>query len=266
MKTRIISAILITALFIPFLYLGGIPFRVFFTVLGLFALYEMIHIKDKKNKLPLSMKLISYLLVIVLCLNNTMLFSSNYIISYQMIAAVMFIFMLPVIFFNDNDRYSVMDALYLVGAVMFIGLSFNMIILIRNHDINYLLYLLLISIITDTFALFTGALIGKHKLCPSISPKKTIEGSLGGALMGTFVGVAFYITVINSSINIIYIVLVTLLLSIIGQCGDLVFSNIKRYFDQKDFGNLIPGHGGVLDRLDSFLFVVIAYVLLIDLI
>ncbi|MBQ6539135.1 MAG: phosphatidate cytidylyltransferase [Bacilli bacterium] len=266
MKTRIISAILIAIVFIPFLYLGGVPFRVFFSILGVLALYEMIHIKDKKNRYPLIMKILSYLCVITLCLNNTMLFSSNHIISYQMIAIMMFMFMLPVIFFNDNDRYSIMDALYLVGAVMFIGLSFNMIILTRNQDINYLLYLLAITIVTDTFALFTGALIGKHKLCPAISPKKTIEGSVGGSLMGTFVGVAFYITVINSSINIIYIILVTLLLSIIGQCGDLVFSNIKRYFDQKDFGNLIPGHGGVLDRLDSFLFVVIAYVLLIDLI
>ena len=266
MKTRVISAIVIAAVCIPFLYLGGIPFRVFFTILGLIALYEMIHIKDKKNTIPLVMKLISYLLVVVLCLNNTMLFNSNYIISYQMVAAVIFIFLLPVIFFNDNDRYNVMDALYLVGAVMFIGLSFNMIILTRNHDINYLLYLLAISILTDTFALFTGALVGKHKLCPSISPNKTIEGSIGGSLMGTFVGVAFYVTVINSSVSLVYITLVTLLLSIIGQCGDLVFSNIKRYFDQKDFGNLIPGHGGVLDRLDSIIFIVIAYILLIDLI
>ncbi len=266
MKTRIIGAIIIALIFIPFLYLGGIPFRVFFTILGLAALYEMIHIKDKKNKIPLIMKLIAYGSVIALCLNNTMLFSSNYIISYQMIAIVIFIFLLPVIFINDNDRYSVMDALYLVGAVMFIGLSFNMIILTRNHDINYLLYLLAISILTDTFALFTGALIGKHKLCPTISPKKTIEGSIGGSLMGTFVGVMFYITVINGSISLIYIILVTLLLSIVGQCGDLVFSNIKRYFNEKDFGSLIPGHGGVLDRLDSIIFIVLAYILLFDLI
>jgi phosphatidate cytidylyltransferase len=84
--------------------------------------------------------------------------------------------------------------------------------------------------------------------------------------MGTFVGVAFYITVINSSISLVFIILVTLLLSIVGQCGDLVFSNIKRLFDEKDFGNLIPGHGGVLDRLDSILFIVIAYMLLFELI
>ncbi len=141
-----------------------------------------------------------------------------------------------------------------------------MIILTRNHDINYLLYLLSISIITDTFALFTGMFVGKHKLCPTISPNKTIEGSIGGSLMGTFVGVAFYVTVINSSVSIVYIVLVTMLLSIVGQCGDLVFSNIKRYFNEKDFGNLIPGHGGVLDRLDSLIFIVLAYILLFNII
>ena len=266
MKTRILSAILIAVIFIPFLYIGGIPFRVLFTILGVCGLHELIHIKDKKNKIPSIMKIVSYLAVTILCLNNTMLFSSNYIISYQMIAVMIFVFILPIIFINDNNRYSLMDAIYLVSCVLFIGLSFNMIILTRNHDINYLLYLLSISIITDTFALFTGMFIGKHKLCPTISPNKTIEGSIGGSLMGTFVGVAFYVTVINSSVSIVYIVLVTMLLSIVGQCGDLVFSNIKRYFNEKDFGNLIPGHGGVLDRLDSLIFIVLAYILLFNII
>ena len=85
MKTRILSAILIAVIFIPFLYIGGIPFRVLFTILGVCGLHELIHIKDKKNKIPSIMKIVSYLAVTILCLNNTMLFSSNYIISYQMI-------------------------------------------------------------------------------------------------------------------------------------------------------------------------------------
>ena len=77
MKTRVLSAIFIAIIFIPFLYIGGIPFRVLFTILGVCGLHELIHIKDKKNKIPSIMKLVSYLATVILCLNNTMLFSYN---------------------------------------------------------------------------------------------------------------------------------------------------------------------------------------------
>ena len=100
---------------------------------------------------------------------------------------------------------------------------------------------------TDTFALFTGMFIGKNKLAPSISPKKTIEGFIGGALMGTFIATSFYVTVINQSMPL--------------QLGDLVFSFVKREYGKKDFSNLIPGHGGILDRFDSLIFVVLAFIL-----
>ena len=119
---------------------------------------------------------------------------------------------------------------------------------------------------TDTFALFTGMLIGKHKLAPSISPKKTIEGAVGGSLMGTIFASAFYVTVINSSIPMVFIILVTALLTVVGQVGDLAFSAIKRYYGQKDFSNLIPGHGGILDRFDSIVFVTMAFVILVGII
>ena len=114
---------------------------------------------------------------------------------------------------------------------------------------------------TDTFALFTGMFIGKNKLAPSISPKKTIEGFIGGALMGTFIATAFYVTVINQSMPLVLIIFVTLLLSCVGQLGDLVFSFVKREYGKKDFSNLIPGHGGILDRFDSLIFVVLAFIL-----
>ena len=76
--------------------------------------------------------------------------------------------------------------------------------------------------------------------------------------------ITFYLTVINPSANLIYVTLITLLLSIVGQIGDLFFSSIKRNYKVKDFSNLIPGHGGILDRLDSFIFVVITYMLFIN--
>jgi hypothetical protein len=122
------------------------------------------------------------------------------------------------------------------------------------------------TIVTDSFALFTGMLVGKHKLAPEISPKKTIEGAVGGALMGTFVATAYYVTVINPAVSLVLLILATLLLSVVGQIGDLAFSSIKRYYGKKDFSDLIPGHGGILDRFDSVVFVAMAFVILFGII
>ena len=165
------------------------------------------------------------------------------------------------VFIHDFKKYNLNDALFLIGSVLFIGLSFNLFIICRNYDIMYLIYLLLITTLTDTFALFTGMLIGKHKLCPVVSPKKTIEGLIGGTFAGTFAATAFYITVIDSSMSLPFIIIITVILSLVGQLGDLVFSSIKRYYDKKDFSNLIPEHGGILDRLDSLIFVVLAFII-----
>ena len=263
MKTRVISAIILIAVLVPLLIIGGTPFKVLVTVLALGGVYELLHIKDKDDKIPKYMKLLVYLAVIVLCYNNSGELTSDYTINYKMISCMIFLFLFPIVFINDNNKYNVNDALYLVASVLFIGFSFNLIIIARNYDLNYLIYLLLITTITDTFALFTGKLVGNHKLCPSISPNKTIEGSLGGSIMGTFVASAFYFTVIGSH-SLPVVIGVTFVLSVIGQIGDLVFSAIKRYYKQKDFSELIPGHGGILDRFDSLIFVVLAFILLID--
>ena len=184
-----------------------------------------------------------------------------YTMDYRVVAFIIFAFLSPMVFIHDYKKYNLNDALFLIGSVLFIGLSFNLFIICRNYDIMYIIYLLLITTITDTFALFTGMLIGKHKLCPSVSPKKTIEGLLGGTIFGVFVATAFYVTAINPSISLAFVIVVTTILSLVGQLGDLVFSSIKRYYDKKDFSNLIPEHGGILDRFDSLIFVVLAFII-----
>ena len=114
---------------------------------------------------------------------------------------------------------------------------------------------------TDVLAYQTGYYIGEHKLCPTISPKKTIEGLVGGLTMGTFVASTFYFVVINSNMSLVLVIFITLFLSLIGQLGDLVFSSIKRTYNVKDYSSLIPGHGGILDRFDSLVFVALAFIL-----
>lgn len=108
---------------------------------------------------------------------------------------------------------------------------------------------------TDTFAYFTGRFFGNHKLIPSISPKKTVEGAIGG-IIGSIVGcVIFALLFPQSNVSLYLGVVIGLLGSLVAQIGDLVASAIKRNCYIKDFGKIIPGHGGILDRFDSILFV-----------
>lgn len=262
MKTRVLSAILIVLVFIPFLIVGDVPFAVFMSVLSAFALYELFKVRESKKKFPLLLKIIGYFIVVAFSLNNFSSVEFKYSFDYRIMAAIIFTFLSPMVFINDTKKFNLNDSLFLTGSVLFLGLSFNLIIITRNYDISYILYLLLVTTITDTFALFTGKLVGKHKLCPKISPNKTIEGFVGGVVMGTFVATAFYNTVISSSVSLVLVIFLTMLLCLVGQLGDLVFSSIKRYYDVKDFSNLIPGHGGILDRFDSLIFVTLAFIIL----
>ena len=264
MKQRIISAILIIAVFIPFLIIGELPFAIFMSVLSIAGLYELLKVRESRKPFPTILKIFAYILTIYFCLYNTDSIEFYNKFDYRVMASIIFLFITPMVFINNTKKYNLNDSLFLIGSVLFIGLSFNLITVTRNFDINYTFYLLIIATITDTFALFTGMLVGKHPLCPDISPKKTIEGLIGGVLMGTFAATAFYNTVISSSVSLVLVIVCSCALCLVGQLGDLVFSSIKRYYSVKDFSKLIPGHGGILDRFDSLIFVVLAFTILIE--
>ncbi len=266
MKVRVLSAIVMILIAFPLLIKGGEVFAVFMALLAVLGLYELIHIRESVRKFPFLIKVFAYLLVIFLAMNNfnSIEFVCN--IDYRVMSFVIFAFIASMVFVKDREKYDFSDALFLVGSVLFVGFSFNLMTITRNYDIKYIIYLLLITTMTDSFALFTGMFIGKNKLAPSISPKKTIEGFIGGAIMGTFIATSFYVTVISQSVPLVLVIFVTLFLSCVGQLGDLVFSFIKREYNQKDFSNLIPGHGGILDRFDSLIFVALAFILVIGII
>lgn len=263
MTKRVISAIVMVLIFVPLLIIGELPFIIFMTILSVLGLYELLKVRETKKKFPLVLKIFAYIGTLYFCLYNTSSIEFFNKFDYRVMACIIFLFITPMVFINDTKKYNLNDALFLIGSVLFIGLSFNLIIITRNYDINYIIYLLLITTITDTFALFSGKLIGTHKLCPKISPKKTIEGLVGGVFIGTFAASAFYNTVISSSVPLVTVIMLTLVLCLVGQLGDLVFSSIKRYYEVKDFSDIIPGHGGILDRFDSLIFVTLAFIILI---
>lgn len=265
MKNRILSSILLLLIFIPFIIKGDVFFSILVLLVGCLAFKELFDLKLKDKKLPLLIKMLAYLAVGFLILNNYQSSELMIVLDYRILTFILFAFMVPMVLIADNDKYNLQDALYLLGSVLFIGLSFNLMILIRNYSIEYFIYFLVIACVTDIFALFTGKLIGKHKLAAKISPNKTKEGFIGSIIMGTFIGMEYYLTVVgNSDLTFIQILIITVTLSIMGQIGDLVFSQIKRYYNQKDFSNLVPGHGGVLDLFDSLIFVIITSILFIS--
>lgn len=265
MKTRIISAIVALLIFIPIFIKGGMLFDVAVFVLAVLGLKEFLEVKKSKKEMPFFIEFISYISLGLIIFFNS---SNNYLLSvdYRMVAGLFLTFLIPTVLYHDRSLYSINDAFYLIGGVFFLGFSFSLFTLLRNEGMEILLYLLLISIFTDTFSYFVGMLIGKNKLLEDISPKKTIEGMIGGTVLSVIIASNFYYTVIDSSLPLYIIIFMTTFLSIIGQFGDLVFSAIKRYYGKKDFSNIMPGHGGILDRLDSIIFVALGFMFFISLI
>lgn len=252
MKTRLISAIVALIIFIPIFILGGIYFKIAMSLLSVLALREILKLK---NNIPSLIKYISYILIFLF-----LLFDVNIVV--VLFSAVLIYFSLLI--FIDKEKYNINDCVYITCFITFFTFVFSYICIIRKEDINILIYLLLITTLTDTFAYIGGKLFGKHKLIEKISPNKTIEGSISGTIIGTIFPSIFYLYFVNPGGFLPLIILITFLLTIIGQIGDLIFSSIKRYYKIKDFSNIMPGHGGILDRLDSIIFVVVGYIILIN--
>lgn len=257
MKKRIISAIVMLMIFIPLLLLGNIYYAIFSSILGLIGLYELL--KEEKN-IPIYMRVLAYLIVLYLILYNR---SNLYLDDFYPLFAIIIIFLIvafSVIINNNRKKYNFKEAITLLFDIFLIGILFHCFLRIRLIGFETVLFCFVISAMTDTFAYLGGTLWGKRKLIPSVSPNKTVEGSITGSIVGTIISCIYYYFVISQN-NMLVMVPLTFFLTIVSQMGDLFFSSIKRYYKIKDFSKLIPGHGGVLDRLDSTLFVILGFML-----
>lgn len=266
MKQRIISALVVALIFIPIVIVGGLTFNIVFFILTILGIREFMKARQNEKKIPDFMRFISYLLITLLYFQNTLNKDFTLSSDYRLVSGIFLILLLPVVLYHDDKKYGVTDAFYLLGGVLFLGYSMSLFYMYRSIDLKIIIFLFLITIITDSYAYFIGRLIGKNKLLEIISPNKTWEGTIGGSLVATFVCTVYYTTVINPSVSIVKISLIVLFLSLVGQFGDLFFSSIKRKFKIKDFSKIMPGHGGVLDRLDSIIFVLLTFTFFIELI
>jgi len=250
MKQRTISAIILLMIMIGSILINSKLFGILMLIFSVIGFREFFDIRYKeKNKRLNLIKLLGAICVILIAMNNTFYELDMNV----MVLLPLLILSMPIVFYNDNKLYNITDALYTLGIVYFLGFSFGNIIYMGDTSLIKCIFIFIIAFITDTYAYIGGCLIGRHKLT-SISPKKTIEGSVVGTIMGTLIGSVYYYNLVGG-VTIFETVILCLVLTLLSEVGDLFFSSVKRYFDKKDYSNLIPGHGGILDRFDSVIYV-----------
>ncbi|WP_456275466.1 phosphatidate cytidylyltransferase [Bacillus sp. AK128] len=252
MMQRILTAIFAGAVFLPIVIIGGLPFTIFIYLLASIAIYELL--KMKKISLLSFPGILSLLLIWVLLYPKTTIdFLTEVNVSKVEIALLAVVFLLSYTVITKN-LFTFDDAGFIILATIYIGTGFYYFIQINEQGLQYLFFAMFIIWATDSGAYFVGRAMGKRKLWPEISPNKTIEGSIGGIVCALIVAVVFQ-AILPISSSYLMVIIVTILLSIFGQMGDLVESALKRHYSVKDSGSLLPGHGGILDRFDSLLFV-----------
>lgn len=258
MKQRIITALVALLLLVPIIIYGKWPFIIFAYLLATIALFELMRMYAKDVAILYTFAATPFLWLILLANDGLQL--GTYALDMSSILIIMLVLLLTLSVLTKN-RFTFDQASFVLFATLYVGAAFYFLLETRMVGLNYFLFILFLVWSTDSGAYFVGKSLGKRKLWPAISPNKTVGGALGGLAMALIVGVVFQM-VYPFDYSFIYIIFISLVISIAGQLGDLVASAIKRHYDIKDFGKIFPGHGGVLDRVDSLLFVFIVLQLL----
>lgn len=270
-RTRIISGLVGLVLLIGVLYMGSIVLGIAVSIIAAIGLYEFYNsISKTKGIHPI--KIVGYLSIVpllLLGLEKTGWYSLDLgTMTGMSVCFIIFVSMAVIVF--GHKKYNIVDVCATAFGIAYIPFLMSFLIMLRNMEYgNILIWLIFIGAWgTDTLAYTFGRLFGKRKIIPEISPKKTLAGAIGGILGCIFLMIVFGVIVRNYfglSISYVALILLGLLCGTISQIGDWAASAIKRYVNVKDFGNIMPGHGGVLDRFDSILFVapVIYYVLVL---
>jgi phosphatidate cytidylyltransferase len=251
LRIRVLSAVLGIPLILFVLYFRGLFLYLFVAAVSLVGLFEyyraLKNININTNSSFAYLSVVVYFLMFLLPVTFT---RPGFIIAFSVIA----LFTYEIL----TQKHNIPEIAMTLLGIAYIPFLFSHILFIEKLNYGSIIIWLpfLTAWFTDTFAYFVGLSIGKRKLCPKISPKKTVEGAVGGIIgaitLTTLSGLIFMRFGIG--INLIHYIIAGLLCGIASEIGDLAASYIKRYTGVKDFGNIIPGHGGILDRFDSILF------------
>ncbi len=272
MKTRVITSIFILAVMIPVLIFSYTPvYPIALSIFCVMAVFEMLRVFGVEKRLVLSIP--AYLMAAAFPTVHYFVPVSQkeYILLLAAAVFAYLLYLMGVGVFSrgkiapdkDEDVICRPDALsvsvvaQVFMTVTYIVVSFTALSMLRYIGDDYTFFLVFVAAWgCDTAAYFVGSLIGKHKLIPEVSPKKTVEGSLGGIIFATgcFLLFGFLVeTFTDLSANYIALAISGVVLSVVSQVGDLIASLIKRENGVKDYSNLLPGHGGIMDRFDSIL-------------
>ncbi|MDS0524896.1 phosphatidate cytidylyltransferase [Clostridium sp. SHJSY1] len=244
---RYLGAVMI-APFILFIFIGGRSLEIFtfiLSALGLFEFYKALKVQEFKPIVPAG-----YGLLALYYLSNHNFES----LMHYIILGTFLLLIVPVL----NVKYTFIDVAITLLGFLYVGIftSFIYLVNIKDGGVFYVWIIFIGSWMADTAAYYSGRRFGKTKLCPKVSPKKTVEGLIGGIIGATISCGAFgiFTNLYITQVPVYNFFIIGALCGGFGTFGDLVASSIKRYVGIKDYSNLIPGHGGILDRFDSILF------------
>ena len=261
MKTRILTAVGIAAVGIPLLIFSEyIIFSIALGALSLMATFELLRALGVNKKYALSIPALIISAALPLFSHSLFIPTGEHMRYIVILALVLFAYLLylAAVLVFSGGALGYADAAGAFMGLAYITVSFTSLSLLRYMHMGGCLFGLVFvaAWVCDTFAYFTGRLFGKHKLAPTLSPKKTVEGSVGGIV---FTVLAFMLygfimeRALSLTANYAILAISGLVLSVISQIGDLFASLIKRERGIKDYSRLLPGHGGILDRFDSIL-------------
>jgi len=290
---RLITGLLLISIIVPIISVPSLvnvfEFIMAFFVIG--ASIEFLNMFEKESPLSKRFRFVTILSAFLIHVSIAGFIGWNQsLVTFEnrglLHVTIPFMLVVLFIYFVLSHNFSVTNVGKALLVMIYVGFGSASIVLLRLIGVRFIVYMLIISTLTDTFAYVIGMKFGKHKMTPNISPKKSWEGAIGGSIIATIIASVFAMyygdifvvgtflgDLFNSSgertlldrlliesnvtfeLQFLFVFILTFFATIVSQFGDLMASKLKRHYQIKDFGSIFPGHGGIMDRFDSVMLV-----------